>query len=127
MKTKKSEITYPIVKSHFVMCDGGCELIQLDRTVDVYTNDEDESKSFCEKHFEFSMWNRVGDSPLSFRQRLRWCWNILRTGMPWADMVILSDEKVKNLAEFIYQNIAEPTCPVCNKLPGTSSCGYCNV
>ena len=38
------------------------------------------------------------DRRLGFKQRARFIWNVLTTGKPYADMVCLSPEKVKELA-----------------------------
>jgi len=36
--------------------------------------------------------------PLNFRQKIRWCWNIIKTGKPFVDMVILNKNNAQNLA-----------------------------
>lgn len=38
---------------------------------------------------------------LSWSERLRWCWQIVRYGRPWSDYVILSEENQKQLKEFL--------------------------
>lgn len=34
---------------------------------------------------------------LTFKERIRWCWYILRKGIPWNDMVTLSKKTAKEL------------------------------
>jgi hypothetical protein len=82
-------------KFHFTTCDGGCEIFEIHRfSGDAYSN------------FEFSMWKPMcSDRPLGFKERLRWCWNILRTGIPWSDAIIISDTKAKKIANFILTEI----------------------
>ena len=38
---------------------------------------------------------------LGLSERLRWCWQILRHGMPWSDYIILNEENQKQLKEFL--------------------------
>lgn len=38
---------------------------------------------------------------LEFSERLRWCWNILKTGKPYTDMVILEKKVALKLARDI--------------------------
>lgn len=38
---------------------------------------------------------------LSFKERLRWCWQILIHGKPWSDFVILNTENQKQLKSFL--------------------------
>lgn len=40
----------------------------------------------------------------SLRNRLRFAWHVLKTGYPFADMVILSQTKAKELVDFIQNN-----------------------
>jgi hypothetical protein len=57
---------------------------------------------FEDKEYYLSMWNR-GRSyfPMSFRERLRWCWNILKTGVPYTDQMILNDEEMNKIIDFV--------------------------
>jgi len=57
-------------------------------------NDE---KKVCLSLFERGLDGRI----LSWRDRLRWCWQILRHGMPWSDYIILNEENQKQLKEFL--------------------------
>lgn len=55
-----------------------------------------------DKWFEFSYWTlgRVTES-LSWKERFRWCWKILRTGNPWSDFIMLNKEKARELQAFL--------------------------
>lgn len=54
--------------------------------------------------FWFSIWENGFDSRLSRRERFRWCWNILRTGRPWGDNIILTPEQAMQVAKFILKH-----------------------
>lgn len=55
----------------------------------------------------FSIWERGRDGKKirTWREKLRWCWQILRTGMPWADDIIATNKDARGLANFILQNL----------------------
>lgn len=53
----------------------------------------------------FSIWEQGFSRPLCWRERIRWCWNILRTGKPWADNIIVNPEQAKQVADFINQHL----------------------
>ena len=58
-----------------------------------------------------SLWKLGGyRSPMSFKERLRWAWHILKTGTPWADEVILNSEQMDELQSFI-TSCKEDTTP----------------
>ena len=93
---------FPIEKSVFVRCTGGCETVELRSVIDRFGKESDETFH----QFEFSIWSYGRhSSKLSWRERLRWCWNILRNGNLWADEVILSEKSVKKLSDFTLTEI----------------------
>ena len=51
--------------------------------------------------FYFAIWNVGFKRPLCWRERLRWCWRVLRTGDPWGDSIIVRKEQAKRIADFI--------------------------
>lgn len=42
---------------------------------------------------------------ISFSNRLRWCWNILLNGLPWADCVILHETEVQRLIKTLQKHM----------------------
>lgn len=64
-----------------------------------------------DNEFWFSIWDQGFSRPLCWREKIRWCWNILRTGKPWADNIIVTPEQAKQIADFInqYQNVNTKT------------------
>ena len=71
-------------------CDCSCEMLEIERV-----NDE------FEKNFYISIWQKYRDNNMSWPNRIKWAWKIFKTGNLWADSIILSDEKTKELGEFI--------------------------
>jgi len=53
--------------------------------------------------YNFTIWHygHQGDVPMSFKERVRWCWRILTTGNPWADAVILSEKNKVELVNYL--------------------------
>jgi hypothetical protein len=48
-----------------------------------------------------------GEGKMSFRERLRWCWHLLRTGKPFNDHLILNFETARQMSFDILKNTAE--------------------
>ena len=78
-------------------CDCSCEMLEIER----YYEDEND------KGFHFALWHMYRDNNMAWPDRLRWAWKILKTGNLWADSIILSDEKTKELGEFINNKLKE--------------------
>lgn len=89
-------------KSHFVKCNCGGDMLEVER---YNYRDGDEG-------FNFSSWSRGRHGKkLIWKERFRWCWNILRTGSPWADDIIATNQDAKGLAEFILKNLPNEDKP----------------
>ena len=58
-------------------CSCGCEGLAIEEV---------------EGEIYISMWDFGLQSPLGFRERLQYCWRILRYGKPYADMVVFDKE-----------------------------------
>ena len=56
-----------------------------------------------DEQYNFTIWHygHQGDVPMSFKERVRWCWRILTTGNPWADAVILSEKSKVELVNYL--------------------------
>ncbi len=80
--------------SLILKCDCGAEALEIQYWEDNKT-----------KEFTFCFWQQGFTRPLCWRERLRWCWNILRTGNPWSDTIILYPEKTKQVVEFLNKHI----------------------
>jgi hypothetical protein len=61
---------------------------------------EVDSSFVNEDEIYLSIWQygRVNPS-LNWRERIRWCWNIILTGNPWGDSVILNKNQCSELVE----------------------------
>jgi len=83
-----------------VKCDCGSEALE----VQYWLNDD--AKNKYPDEFYFAFWHYGFERPLCWRERLRWCWRILRTGNPWADSILVFPTKAKQIADFINENIS---------------------
>ena len=82
--------------SLYTKCDCSSHLLQTER----YYFDKDD------KGFYFSIWNHGYTGNIKhWKERFRWCWRILRTGNPWADSIIATDERALELANFILSEL----------------------
>lgn len=83
--------------THLIRCDCSGHMLECE----VYNWQNGESG------VNFSIWERGrnGKKIRSWREKFRWCWQILKTGMPWADDIIATNKEARGLAEFILQNV----------------------
>lgn len=44
---------------------------------------------------------------LGWRERIRWCWSIIRKGLPWTDAVSMSPSEARRFAETILANVKD--------------------
>lgn len=51
-----------------------------------------------------SLWRYGSGTPLSWRDRLRYCWQILWHGKPYADAVCLTEGDASELAQYMVAN-----------------------
>ena len=65
----------------------------------------------CPDEFWFAIWQQGFKVPLCWREKIRWCWNILRKGKPWKDNIILTPEHAKQVADFINQHLPHGNNP----------------
>lgn len=74
-------------KEKFISCDCHSEFIRV---------------SFDEefKHFDLSIWTQTSSKP-TWKNKLRWIWRIITQDSPYGDQVILSENKAKELAEYL--------------------------
>lgn len=61
--------------------------------------EHDEEDSIPTVDLAFFQHGFVGRHPLIFLQRLRWAWQLIKTGLPYLDGVILDQNTAKELAE----------------------------
>ncbi len=80
-------------KELFLKCTCHGEALQIEYEVDKRWNEDGE--------YWVSLWERGFDGILCWRERLRWVWNILKTGKPFSDHVILSKQDAIKLRDFI--------------------------
>jgi len=73
----------------FIMCDCHSHALVVER----FDDDEEVYIALFERGLD--------GRKLSFIERIKWCWQILRHGNPWNDLIVLDKEKQKELAEFL--------------------------
>jgi hypothetical protein len=78
------------IPSLIIKCECGAESLEIKKEDDM---------------FEVSLW-RLGRVPLmSIKERIRWCWHILRNGYPWTDSIILTNKNAKMISDYIDSNL----------------------
>ena len=89
-------------ESIFLKCQcDGCSLLEVN-----YDDFYDETERW---QFNVALWqSHPGTSPMSKKERIRWCEHVMKTGMPWADHTILSKEDALRLAKFILKHSEPP-------------------
>lgn len=81
-------------KSLYLKCDCSCHLLEIEY-------DDDFDDSFC-----IALWSRGRQGEiLSWRDRIRWIWNIIRTGNPWSDSIIINKTKAKEIINYINKHL----------------------
>lgn len=77
-------------KTEYIECSCGSELITLEKW-------DDEAEIYL------SIWERgyKDNTKLSWRERLRWCYRILRTGNAFGDQIVLNTESSEKLIQSI--------------------------
>lgn len=80
----------------FIKCQCHAHALEIER---FYYDEVDQG-------FNLSIW-KLGsfNGKLRWRERLRWIWNILKTGNLWADQVIISNDQARDLASFMMSNL----------------------
>ena len=80
--------------SKFFKCTCGSEAIEIE------VDPEFESKYKMNPSMYISLW-RLGNfgRVMTFKERLRWIWHILRTGMPWTDSITFDYSKAKEFRD----------------------------
>lgn len=77
-----------IWEKRYYACDCATEVILLNK---------DKEDNWI--NFAIFSYGHYGDKRMGFWQRLRWCFNLLKTGNPYKDEIILSYETAKQLGE----------------------------
>jgi len=72
----------------FIDCECHSEGLQVE-----YDKESDE--------FYFAFWHQGFDRKLDWKSRIRWCWKIIITGVPWSDLVIVNPKSSVKIKNFI--------------------------
>ena len=81
-------------ESIFVKCNcGGCSTLEI--------NSDDEYKEFY-----IAVWvQHPGTSPMSKKERIRWCEHVMKTGKPWADHTIVTQTDAQRIVKFLTKKL----------------------
>ena len=90
-------------KSIFKKCHCCCSVLEV----------ESDTWDWCDKteppvelpFINVSLWQDGYSRPMGWRERLRWCARVLRTGNPWADHTMLTAADAREVANFILEEI----------------------
>lgn len=60
-----------------------------------------------DNQIEICIWSTglYNDHGLSWKEKIRWIWHLLKTGKPYTDMIMLSPESAKELNNWLSQYI----------------------
>lgn len=80
-------------ESIFIKCDCTCNVLEVEYVPN-------------ERQFYAVLWdNGHTHTPLSRKERIRWCENIMKTGKPWADSTIVNKQNARRLVAFLNKYI----------------------
>lgn len=82
--------------SIFIKCQcGGCSVLEVNTWPD-------------DKQFNISLWvNHPGERPMSKKERIRWCEQVMKTGKPWADHTIVSQKDAQRIVTFLTKYLTQ--------------------
>jgi len=85
--------------SLFVKCQCSTHCFEVQRFVESYGGVKDEG-------FYLTFWSygRI-NNVLTLKERLRWVWNILKTGNPWSDGIIIDDTQAREILKHINSHL----------------------
>jgi hypothetical protein len=85
-------------ESLFVKCECTTHLFEIQR---FKYEDRDEG-------FYVSLWSpQEWRTRLTWKERLRWCWNLIKNGTLWADNIILTNEKAKEVVDYVNKHLVK--------------------
>jgi hypothetical protein len=84
----------------FLKCSCTSHAVEIQRYD--YSQPED---VYEDEGFYIAMWLQHFNYKLTWSERFRWILNIIRTGVPWADSVLLTNDQAKQLKQYIEQHL----------------------
>jgi len=83
-----------------VKCECSSHMLELQRYDYGAMKDTDK----VDDGFYVSVWAYQGNiNELPWKERIRWCWRLLTKGNLWADNIILTNQKAKEVSQYITQ------------------------
>lgn len=90
--------------SHYEKCECSGHMLEVEHYVWEWKMQDGSTKN--EDGFNFACWemgHRGGS--MRWKERIRWCWQLLTKGTLWADSIMITNEGARRVSEFIIQNI----------------------
>ena len=85
-------------ESIFVKCECCCNVIEINS--EKYSNEE--------ATFNIAVWTQhSGNSPMSKKERIRWCDHVMKTGKPWADHTIVTQKEAQRIVQFLTEKLTQ--------------------
>lgn len=89
-------------KKCYIECSCGTELVQVISDFEVFENSPN---PFVRQEYYLSFYSLGHVRKYNFWSRIRHAWKILRTGEPYADMVVLTSDEAMKLSDFVRDNL----------------------
>jgi hypothetical protein len=94
------------IEEKFFRCSCHTHALEIVYMVEKYENDKDSYEDF---YFNFWEMGRGDNNIMSWRQRFRWIWHILKTGKPYTDGIILTKEQIIDIVKFLNEQLKDNT------------------
>lgn len=84
----------------FFHCDCGAEVIYVEKNKEII----DKEKNIIETNIDFCIYHMgTQNHQPTFRDKLRHCWQIFKTGKNYSDYIVLSKERAKKLGKYLIE------------------------
>jgi len=88
----------------YFRCECYCEGIQIERDIEIFDHD----KEAFNVHIYFAKLHYGTNNNMpTLKEKIRYCWRILKTGRIYADEVIFSVDKTRELGNYLLEIISE--------------------
>lgn len=86
----------------FLKCACSGHIFEIERF-----NDSQPGECYSDEGFNIALWVNSFNYKLRWSERFRWIWHIIKTGTPWSDSVILSNEQSKQIINYINKHLSK--------------------
>lgn len=86
----------------YAKCSCSGHMLQIER----YDYSETD-KYYMDEGFYISTWINSFNYKLCWNERLRWIWNIIITGIPWSDNIIINNDQAMEISKYINKHLSK--------------------